>query len=304
MFGTNEIVGQKYFRERAGDGAEHAGKYFVTSIFYTLQGEGPYAGMPAVFVRFAKCNLDCIFCDTFFDDGEWLTKEEIAERIRKIMLDYHREDVDAFCTETLRPYSDCENIILADRKDRTVLVLTGGEPMLQLNLKGFIEYMINELCLFAVAQIETNGTVDQELDPYITTVVCSPKCSEKTGRYLKPNPKLLPKINALKFVVSADPNSPYHKIPDWAFEEEFEGDIYISPMNVYNDIPRQSKELRLRSNKTTLEERSSIDEVVSFWTEGLLNREVNQANHEYAARYCMQKGATLNLQMHLYASLA
>ena len=46
MFGLNEIVGKKYFAD-AGD------KLFVTSIFYTMQGEGPYRGMPALFVRLA-----------------------------------------------------------------------------------------------------------------------------------------------------------------------------------------------------------------------------------------------------------
>ena len=73
MFGHNEIVGQKYF-DNADD------KLFVTSIFYTLQGEGPYRGEPAVFVRFAKCNLNCGFCDTFFDDGDWLSIAEIESR--------------------------------------------------------------------------------------------------------------------------------------------------------------------------------------------------------------------------------
>ena len=47
VFGRNEIVGQKYF-DQAGE------KLFVTSIFATLQGEGPYRGEPAVFVRLAK----------------------------------------------------------------------------------------------------------------------------------------------------------------------------------------------------------------------------------------------------------
>jgi hypothetical protein len=43
---------------------------------------------------------------------------------------------------------------------------------------------------------------------------------------------------------------------------------------------------------------------ISFWEPGLLDLEKNQANHEYTARYCMDHGLTLNLQMHLYASLA
>ena len=71
MFGTNAIIGKKYFKETPVD------SLFVTSMFFTLQGEGPYAGLPAVFIRLTKCNLTCSFCDTFFDDGEWMTFEQI-----------------------------------------------------------------------------------------------------------------------------------------------------------------------------------------------------------------------------------
>lgn len=59
MFGTNEQVGRKFF----GQCPEYvAGALLITSIFYTLQGEGRYAGYPAVFIRTTKCNLACSFC--------------------------------------------------------------------------------------------------------------------------------------------------------------------------------------------------------------------------------------------------
>jgi hypothetical protein len=48
MFGTNEIIGKKYFK----DAQENT--LMVTSMFFTLQGEGPYAGMPALFIRLAN----------------------------------------------------------------------------------------------------------------------------------------------------------------------------------------------------------------------------------------------------------
>ena len=56
MFGMNTITGKAYFR----DAPENT--LTVTSRFFTLQGEGPYRGMPAYFVRLAKCNLSCHFC--------------------------------------------------------------------------------------------------------------------------------------------------------------------------------------------------------------------------------------------------
>lgn len=55
MFGLNVKVGKSFFRD-AGD------KLFVTSLFYTMQGEGPLRGRPALFVRLAKCNLGCSWC--------------------------------------------------------------------------------------------------------------------------------------------------------------------------------------------------------------------------------------------------
>ena len=275
MFGKNEIVGQKYF-DKAGD------KLFVTSIFYTLQGEGPYRGEPAVFVRLAKCNLACSFCDTYFDGGDWLTPEELEARIFKAVRDYFGEGF---------PEWFCEKV---------GLVITGGEPMLQKNLGVFLEYIKDQ---FAWTQIESNGTIVQDI-PDSTTLVVSPKCLEKNGKpvkYLEPNPKMLARADCLKFVMNADQDSPYSSIPEWA-----KGDrkVFISPMNIYNREPQKSKQMRSEQNSITLEERSAVDEVISFWEEGLLDMKENQKNHEYAARYCAQNGYILNLQIHLYASLA
>ena len=72
--------------------------YSVKEIFYTLQGEGANAGRPAVFCRFAGCNLwsgreedrstaVCKFCDTDFvgtdgtQGGKYLTADDLADRI-------------------------------------------------------------------------------------------------------------------------------------------------------------------------------------------------------------------------------
>ena len=279
MFGKNEIVGQKYFND-AGD------KLFITSIFYTLQGEGPYRGEPAVFVRLAKCNLACSFCDTYFDGGDWLTFEQIDIRISNVIRDYF-------------------DGIIPDWSEKKIgLVITGGEPMLQKNLGPFLHKMQPH---FAWTQIESNGTVWQDL-PAETTLVCSPKCLEKNGKpvkYLQPNKEVMDRADCLKFVMNADPDSPYSNIPDWAHEYAVSGKkVFVSPMNIYNREPQKSKQIRSTKNDITIEERSAVDEVISFWEEGLLNMSENQKNHEYTARYCAKHGFTLNLQLHLYASLA
>jgi len=276
MFGKNAIVGQKYF-DKAGD------KLFVTSIFYTLQGEGPYRGEPAVFVRLAKCNLACSFCDTYFDGGDWLTFDEIDFRIGNVLREYFDGGVPEWAEQKIG------------------LVVTGGEPMLQKNLGPFLERMEDH---FAWTQIESNGTIVQNI-PDSTTLVVSPKCLEKNGKpvkYLEPNPKMLARANCLKFVMNTDQDSPYSSIPDWAQNDSRK--IFISPMNVYNREPQKSKQIRSEKNSISLEERSAVDEVISWWEPGLLDYKSNEKNHKYAAAYCAKNGYIFNMQLHLFAGLA
>jgi len=80
MFGKNEIVGQKFFKDQDG--------LMVVSRFMTLQGEGPYRGYPAFFVRLAKCNLACSFCDTYFDNGDWFTVDELMKEVNGSIVDH------------------------------------------------------------------------------------------------------------------------------------------------------------------------------------------------------------------------
>lgn len=290
MFGKNEIVGKKYFNE-AGD------KLYVTSIFFTLQGEGPFRGYPAVFVRFAKCNLACSFCDTYFDSGDWLTIDQIEQRIDATINDHFKGNV---------PYRyQYDEDDYQVKKRSAVLVVTGGEPMLQQNIVPFLERM-NQV--FKDTQIESNGTAYQEI-PEHTHLVISPKCSEKNGKpvkYLQPNPQVLERADYLKFVMNNDPESPYSSVPDWALDHarEYGIEIFCSPMNVYNKEPEKAKQLRSVKNDISLEERSSVDEVISFWEDGLLDMKANQANHEYTAKYCLDNGCILNLQQHLYVGMA
>lgn len=300
MFGTNEIVGKKFFKDAPKD------SLFVTSMFFTLQGEGPFAGCPALFIRLTKCNLDCSFCDTFFDDGDWLTYQEIETKVYHTICDYWNSKGEAVPNWALpkQEQSQCESG--PGPYPNIVLVITGGEPTLQHNLREFLELQVP---LFKAVQIEGNGTIDFEL-PNGVTLVCSPKCAEKEGkptRYLAPTKQILERADCLKFVMSAEADSPYSAVPEWAHEWKKNNpgkEIYVSPMNIYNSLPQKIKILHNENGKISLEQRSTVDEVISFWEPGLLNLKQNQDNHEYTARYCMDYGFKLNLQMHLYASLA
>ena len=120
--------------------------YGVKEIFYTLQGEGAQAGRPAVFCRFAGCNLwsgreedragaVCNFCDTDFvgtdgqGGGKFRTAAELAAAIAA------KWPVD-------------------DDSDRRYVVCTGGEPLLQLDAPLIAALHAEG---FEVA-VETNGT--------------------------------------------------------------------------------------------------------------------------------------------------
>lgn len=306
MFGNNEIVGKKWFKIHTGQLSldKKAAELMVTSIFFTLQGEGPYSGRPSLFLRLAKCNLACSFCDTFFDQGDWMSFTEIKAKLYNTLCEFWNNKSLPVPLWAL-PYTD---EVGGWSAPDVVLVITGGEPFLQDNLFPFLEFM--KPC-FNTIQIESNGILTPSHFPSYVTLVCSPKCNEVDGQataYFKPSKQMLDAAFCLKFVMSSDLNSPYSKVPDWAFEWRDANpgrSVYVSPMNIYNQMPQKAKELRAHNQgEISLETRSTIDEVVSFWEEGLLDMKANRLNHEYAARYAITHGFRLTLQTHLMASLA
>ena len=122
----------------------------VHSIFFTIQGEGPYTGYPAVFIRLAGCNLQCPGCDTEYTTGrETLTVQEIIARVE-------------------RTYSHTKNL-------RPLIVITGGEPFRQ-NLA----VLCRMLTRWYRVQIETNGTlgIDNPDAFQNVDIVCSPKAGK------------------------------------------------------------------------------------------------------------------------------
>ncbi len=118
--------------------------YAVKEIFYTLQGEGAHAGRPAVFCRFAGCNL-------------WSGRDQDrADAVCKFC------DTDFFGTNGTGGGRFAEAATLADAVaaewpggGRPFVVCTGGEPLLQLD--GGLIIALHERG-FAVA-VETNGTI-------------------------------------------------------------------------------------------------------------------------------------------------
>lgn len=168
--------------------------YAVKEIFYTLQGEGTNAGRPAVFCRFAGCNLwtgreadrakaVCQFCDTDFvgTDGEgggrFRTADDLAQACR----------------------------VACGSGGHMLVVLTGGEPMLQVDQDLVEALHAHE---FTIA-IETNGTL-----PVLDTIdwIC---VSPKAGSQLKQT-----RGHELKLVYPQDGVDPADYV-DLAFKTRF-----------------------------------------------------------------------------------
>jgi len=149
--------------------------YTVREIYYTLQGEGARTGRPAVFLRFAGCNLwsgreqhradaVCRFCDTDFvgtggpGGGKFATARELANAVARAwpVADVHRS---------------------------RYVVCTGGEPLLQLDATA-IEAL--HAAGFEVG-VETNGTI--AAPPGIDWLCVSPKgnapLQQRSGDELK-----------------------------------------------------------------------------------------------------------------------
>jgi 7-carboxy-7-deazaguanine synthase len=119
--------------------------------FVSLQGEGPLAGQRAAFVRFAHCNLTCVWCDT---DYSWNWAKFCRDR------------------ETQRgPVVEIASWVGAQAVD--LVVVTGGEPLLQ---QEALRYLA-ELCSPVRVQVETNGTriPNSGLGTVVDLFVVSPK---------------------------------------------------------------------------------------------------------------------------------
>ena len=152
----------------------------VNEIFYSLQGEGHYTGTPAVFVRFAGCNLRCWFCDTDFEKGVEMSEDEIVEAVLQYPTRY--------------------------------VVITGGEPTLQITASLCDKLHAHGLYLM----METNGTRPLPEGCQIDWITCSPKLIDVEEGKRKIAAIRLRHIDELKVVFEDSPTQDmalYEQIP-------------------------------------------------------------------------------------------
>lgn len=145
----------------------------INEIFYSIQGESSYVGIPTVFVRTTGCNLRCTYCDTkysYYEGSNW-SVEDILLTIKKYPTKY--------------------------------ICITGGEPLLQ----GSIHSLMKTLCdLGYIVSLETSGSKSCELvDPRVKTIldIKTPESGAKDS-FKYENLKFIPPQTELKFVLCSE----------------------------------------------------------------------------------------------------
>lgn len=178
---------------------------YVQSTFHTIQGEGPFCGVPAIFIRLGGCNLMCPGCDTDY------TNNIVPTSIACIAMDV--------------------SSLIGSSKTRLV-VITGGEPFRQ-NISQLVNMLHNS---GLTVQIETNGSMPpQGKFDTMPTIICSPKTT-------KLSPKLIPHITAYKYVLDRNQFNPIDGLPTKSLDHTatpmiarphkgFDGDVYLQPMD-------------------------------------------------------------------------
>jgi 7-carboxy-7-deazaguanine synthase len=178
------------------------GSLRVHSMFHTIQGEGPYAGRAAYFIRLFGCNLQCPGCDT----------------------DY---------TSVMQTYTAEELLGEMEALPDELIVITGGEPFRQ-NITPFVELLFES---GYDIQIETNGSLWLDnLDSRICTIVVSPKTAKihpklaqfaHAYKYVLQADSIDPEDGLPTIALGHTAGSPRVARPPHGWN----GDVYLQPMD-------------------------------------------------------------------------
>ena len=161
----------------------------VNETFLSLQGEGFFTGTPAFFLRLSGCNLKCPFCDTNHQTYKEMSEDEIVQE--------------------------------ASREKPRHIVITGGEPALQLT-----ESLVDKLHKAGFfVQVETNGTLP--LPQSIDWVTCSPKSLHLS----------IQNIDELKVLYKGEGDNPEHFLNSLPKKVSGRGPrLYLQPLDTGDEM--------------------------------------------------------------------
>lgn len=185
----------------------------ICEIFYSLQGESGYMGMPCIFVRLAGCNLRCRYCDTTYSHapGKVMSFGEILAKI------------------AIYP--------------ARLVELTGGEPLWQEHSPALMDVLLQQ---GYKVLLETNGAMYIDEVPAEVVKILDVKCpgSGEGGSFQKANLKLMQPWDELKFVLTSFQDYQYAK--EFVRAHNLEGRVlHFSPVT-YMLPPEQLAEWLLR----------------------------------------------------------
>ena len=142
----------------------------INEIFYSIQGETSRSGLPTTFVRLTGCPLRCSYCDTeyAFKNGSKMSFDEISSAIKK--------------------------------NDSMYVTVTGGEPLAQKNVIGFLRYLCD---MNYSVSIETSNAFDiSTIDSRVSVILdVKTPASHESDKNMISNYKKLKPIDEIKFVI-------------------------------------------------------------------------------------------------------
>ena len=175
----------------------------INEIYFSVQGESSFSGLPCIFIRLTYCNLRCTYCDSeySFYDGEKMKIDEILKEIKK--------------------YS-CN-----------LVEVTGGEPLLQKNCINLLNELIKNN--YDVL-LETSGSLSISDVPNKVINIIDFKCpsSKMDNKNMWDNINYLKKNDEIKFVIGNRIDYEWTKQKIEEFKLNQICDILISP--VYGEI--------------------------------------------------------------------
>lgn len=172
----------------------------INEIFYSIQGESTYAGLPCVFIRLTYCNLRCVYCDTeyAFHEGTDMTISDVISEAGKYK---------------------CK-----------LVEITGGEPLFQEN----VHELMRELCAMGYdVMLETGGSLPIENVDSRVKIIMDLKTPfsnmESKNRY--ENIKYLKTSDEVKFVIGSREDYVWakNKIQEYGLTD-IVGQVLFSPV--------------------------------------------------------------------------